>query len=128
MKLKRIYAFLAAGLLMGATLALADAIPTVSSHATPALVDEINVAIADIQSKVGTTGVSAASFGTNVAKYAAALTATGTVALVGQPISLTDTNGVTAAVWTNATATVSITVLNGGVVVTNLSLQTSVIR
>ena len=58
-----------------------------------------------------------------VTKSSAAITATGTVSLVQSRVSLTDTNGVTAEVVTNVAGTVAITVLNGGSVLTNLTLS-----
>ena len=49
----------------------------------------------------------------------AAITATAVV--TAQRVSLTDTNGVTASVMTNAT--VAVTIVNGGAVVTNMTLK-----
>ena len=100
--------------------AIAAPIPTVSSHATPALVSEVNTAIADIQTKIGTNGISAASFATNVAVQTAAVA--GTVTL--QTVSLTNIVGDVTNVFLIPT---NVAVSTAGVT-TNVLVQKSAIR
>ena len=74
---------------------------------------------ADLTRLAGNNGGSITGLPITVTSETGAITATGTVTLVKQTVSLTDTNGVTALVVTNVTGTVTINVIGGGAVVTN---------